>query len=144
MGAKSHISKWGDSLAVRIPKPIAEQWGVREGSAIEMSTRGDRVVMRKRGYQLADMLSEMNRRQPPRRTRPRPGAGRRGVVAKPEVSGADYVPGRGDIVWLSSTPQAGQEQAGRRPALVVSPRSYNEKSSLALLCPITSRAKATL
>ena len=60
MGAKSHISKWGDSLAVRIPKPIAEQWGVREGSAIEMSTRGDRVVMRKRGYQLADMLSEMN------------------------------------------------------------------------------------
>ena len=64
------------------------------------------------------------------------------MVAKPEVSGADYVPGRGDIVWLSSTPQAGQEQAGRRPALVVSPRSYNEKSSLALLCPITSRAKS--
>ena len=59
MGAKSHISKWGDSLAVRIPKPIAEQWGVREGSAIEMSTRGDRVVMRKRGYQLADMLSKI-------------------------------------------------------------------------------------
>lgn len=60
MGAKSHIAKWGDSLAVRIPKPIAEQWGVREGSAIELSTRGDRVVMRKRGYRLADMLSQIN------------------------------------------------------------------------------------
>ena len=60
MGAKSHIAKWGDSLAVRIPKPIAEQWGVREGSAIEMNARGDRVVMRKRGYRLADMLAEIN------------------------------------------------------------------------------------
>ena len=59
MGAKSRISKWGDSLAVRIPKPIAEQWGVREGSAIEMSTRGDRVVMRKRAYRLVDMLEEI-------------------------------------------------------------------------------------
>ena len=60
MGAKSHIAKWGDSLAVRIPKPIAEQWGVREGSSIEITSRGDRVVMRKRGYRLADMLAEMN------------------------------------------------------------------------------------
>ncbi len=63
------------------------------------------------------------------------------MVARPEVSGADYVPGRGDVVWLSFTPQAGHEQAGRRPALVLSPRSYNEKSSLALLCPVTSRVK---
>lgn len=63
------------------------------------------------------------------------------MVARPVASGADYIPGRGDVVWLSFTPQAGHEQAGRRPALVVSPRSYNEKSSLALLCPITSRVK---
>ena len=52
-----------------------------------------------------------------------------------------YVPDTGDIVWLTFTPQAGHEQAGRRPALVLSPRSYNEKTSLALFCPITSRAK---
>ncbi len=63
------------------------------------------------------------------------------MVAGPVDSGADYVPRRGDVVWLSFTPQAGHEQAGRRPALVVSSRSYNEKSSLALLCPVTSRAK---
>ena len=60
MDTKSHIAKWGDSLAVHIPKPIAEQWGVREGTVIEMSVRGDRVVMRKRGYRLADMLAEVN------------------------------------------------------------------------------------
>ena len=59
MGAKSHVGKWGTSLAVRIPKPIAEQWGVHEGSAIEMVSRGDRVVMRKRTYDLADMLARV-------------------------------------------------------------------------------------
>jgi mRNA interferase MazF len=53
----------------------------------------------------------------------------------------EYIPSRGDIVWLTFNPQAGHEQAGRRPAIVVSPRLYNEKSSLALFCPITSKRK---
>ena len=52
-----------------------------------------------------------------------------------------YVPERGDIVWLSFQPQAGREQAGRRPALVLSPAAYNAKVGLALFCPITSRVK---
>ena len=52
-----------------------------------------------------------------------------------------YVPGRGDFVWLEFTPQAGHEQAGTRPALVLSPREYNRKVGLALLCPITSHIK---
>lgn len=59
MGAKSHISKWGSSLAVRIPKSIAEQWGVREGSAIEIVPRGEQLVLRKRTYKLADMLAQV-------------------------------------------------------------------------------------
>ncbi len=54
---------------------------------------------------------------------------------------AGYVPGRGHIVWLRFSPQAGHEQAGRRPALVLSPRRYNERTSLALFCPIASRIK---
>ena len=52
-----------------------------------------------------------------------------------------YVPERGDIVWLNFTPQAGREQAGHRPALVISPKSYNQKVGLALFCPITSHVK---
>jgi len=52
-----------------------------------------------------------------------------------------YIPSRGDIVWLNFDPQEGHEQAGRRPAVVVSPRIYNEKSGLALFCPITSKSK---
>jgi len=52
-----------------------------------------------------------------------------------------YVPERGDVVWLHFTSQAGHEQAGRRPAVVLSPRSYNEKVGLALFCPVTSQIK---
>jgi mRNA interferase MazF len=52
-----------------------------------------------------------------------------------------YVPSRGDVVWLEFNPRAGHEQAGRRPALVVSPAEYNGRVGLALLCPITSRQK---
>jgi mRNA interferase MazF len=54
---------------------------------------------------------------------------------------AAYEPDRGDVVWISLSPQAGHEQAGRRPALVLSPRAYNARVGLALLCPITSRVK---
>jgi mRNA interferase MazF len=52
-----------------------------------------------------------------------------------------YVPDRGDIVWLTFMPRLGHEQAGHRPALVMSPRAYNDKTNLALLCPVTSRVK---
>ncbi len=53
----------------------------------------------------------------------------------------EYVPERGEIVWLLFNPQAGHEQSGRRPALVISPRAYNRKVGLALLCPVTSSVK---
>src|SRR5437588_1289807 len=52
-----------------------------------------------------------------------------------------YVPERGDAVWITLDPQAGHEQAGRRPALVLSPAAYNGRVGLALLCPITNQAK---
>jgi mRNA interferase MazF len=52
-----------------------------------------------------------------------------------------YVPDRGDAVWLNFNPQAGHEQAGRRPAIVLSPKSYNQKVGLAVFCPITKQVK---
>lgn len=57
------------------------------------------------------------------------------------VEPASYAPRRGDVVWLTFNPQAGHEQAGRRPSVVLSPLSYNAKVGLALLCPITSQVK---
>lgn len=52
-----------------------------------------------------------------------------------------YVPDVGDLVWLTFDPQAGHEQRGRRPALILSPRTYNAKTRLALACPVTSHVK---
>jgi mRNA interferase MazF len=52
-----------------------------------------------------------------------------------------YVPDAGDLVWLTFDPQAGHEQRGRRPALILSPRTYNAKTQLAIACPITSQVK---
>ena len=52
-----------------------------------------------------------------------------------------YVPDRGDIVWLEFDPQAGHEQAGHRPALVLSPARYNGPRGMMVCCPMTSRIK---
>ncbi len=53
----------------------------------------------------------------------------------------NYIPKRGDIVFINFNPQTGKEQAGKRPALVLSPTIYNKKTGLALMCPITSHVK---
>jgi mRNA interferase MazF len=52
-----------------------------------------------------------------------------------------YTPDRGDAIWITLNPQAGHEQAGRRPALVLSPAAYNHKAGLLVACPITSQVK---
>jgi len=57
------------------------------------------------------------------------------------VNPQNYIPQCGDVVRISLNPQAGHEQAGRRPAVVLSPRSYNGKTGLAILCPVTSHIK---
>jgi len=57
------------------------------------------------------------------------------------VKSESYVPGCGDIVWIDFDPQSGHEQAGRRPALVLTPQKYNAKVGLAIFCPITKNVK---
>ncbi len=54
---------------------------------------------------------------------------------------SNYIPERGDVIWIDFNPQLGHEQRGRRPALVVSHKSYNEKVGLGIFCPITSKTK---
>jgi mRNA interferase MazF len=54
---------------------------------------------------------------------------------------AQWVPERGDIIWLEFDPQAGHEQAGHRPALVLTPAAYNEKRGMAICCPLSSKIK---
>jgi antitoxin MazE len=59
MARRSHVSKWGSSLAVRIPQAIAQQWGVREGSAVEITAHGDQVVLRRQSFDLEDLLYQI-------------------------------------------------------------------------------------
>ena len=59
MVTTARVSKWGTSLAVRIPKAIAQQWGVQEGSAIEIDSDGSSLVLRKQKYDLASMLAQI-------------------------------------------------------------------------------------
>lgn len=54
---------------------------------------------------------------------------------------SEYIPRRGDVVWLNFYPQSGHEQSGKRPAVVLSPEIYNKKTGLALFCPVTSQIK---
>jgi mRNA interferase MazF len=68
-----------------------------------------------------------------KRTGAPPSARRRGEGAE--------APDAGDLIWISFTPQAGREQAGRRPGLVLSSRAYNDKVGLCLVCPVTHHAK---
>ena len=53
----------------------------------------------------------------------------------------NYIPERGDLIWLNFTPQSGHEQAGKRPAIVLSPSKYNRKTGLLITCSITSKIK---
>jgi mRNA interferase MazF len=57
------------------------------------------------------------------------------------VNPRSYVPQRGDAVWITLNPQTGHEQAGRRPAVVLSPRNYNNRTGLAIFCPVTTQVK---
>src|SRR5213075_1905556 len=88
----------------------------------------------------SDLLSRATRREdysaePAQRERLGRAGRRRDVVARA------YVPDAGDLVWLTFDPQAGHEQRGRRPALILSPRVYNARARLAIACPITSQVK---
>lgn len=63
------------------------------------------------------------------------------TLAAKNMSKPTYTPDRGDIIWLVLDPRVGHEQSGRRPAIVLSPRLFSERTGLAVICPITSRVK---
>jgi mRNA interferase MazF len=71
---------------------------------------------------------------------PGSGGGEQAEPAEP-VTPAGWVPDRGEVIWLEFDPQAGREQAGRRPAVVLSPASYNAPTGRALCVPVSTRAK---
>ncbi len=125
-------------MAVRIPKNVAEAAKLRPGDHLELSVEGPgtvRIRKKKGTSKLRDLLREITAANLHTETDWGARRRQRTVVAR------EYVPDAGDLIWLDFTPRAGREQAGRRPAVVLSPRSHNEKTSLAVVCPVTSLVK---
>src|SRR5438105_2029767 len=117
-------------MAVRIPKNVAEAAKLRPGDHLELSVEGSgtvRIRKKKGTSKLRDLVREITAANLHTETDWGARRRQRTVVAR------EYVPDAGDLIWLDFTPQAGREQAGRRPAVVLSRRSYNEKTCLAVV-----------
>ena len=124
---------------MRIPRGLAEEVGLGAGSEVSLSAKDGELVVKPSvpaRLSLDDLLAEVSEENSPFLYR-------YGISCRcgDLLVTAAYVPDRGDLVWLEFTPHTGTEQAGRRPALVISPKAYNGKVGLALFCPVTSRVK---
>ena len=140
------VGRWGKNLAIRFPAEVAEAARLIDGERVEIAVADDAVVIRK-------LPDETDRRSPVRRTLARGLAGplprrfRLGRGPGPRaprrrrMSDSDNWPDAGDLVWTDFDPTLGREQAGRRPALVVSPAAFAENTGFVLVCPITSRIR---
>jgi mRNA interferase MazF len=127
----------GQQPRVRIPRSIANEARIAEGDLLSLDLADDgSIVLRstRRTFRLDQLVSKIT----PKNRHKETAWGARWPRSLVKLA---YVPEAGDLVWLDFNPQDGREQARRRPALILSPQSYNRKSGLALVCPITSRSK---
>jgi len=133
------VKKWRNSAAVRIPAVVLEATQLEIDEEVDIREEAGRIVIqpvREKVYKLDDLVKGINRNNVHEAVDFASAGRQRGLVMA-----RGYVPDSGDVVWLNFTPQAGQEQAGHRPALVVSPAAYNGKTSLMLCCPLTTRIR---
>ncbi len=123
---QTRIQKWANSLGLRIPRSFAAEAQVEEGTTVDLSVEDGRLLVRPhrvRKYALSALLRKVSLGSCMARSR--------------RVKRAAARLGR-DLIWLQFNRQAGHEQAGHRPALVISPSSYNRRVGLAVCCPVTS------
>ena len=124
----TRILKWGNSLGLRIPKSFAKELDIEPNSEVDITVKDGRLIIRplpRPAYALEELLSEVTKDNFHEEVEFGEPSGREVFLMAKQ-----YVPRRCDAVWLHFSPQAGHEQAGRRPAVVVSPESYNRKVGL--------------
>jgi len=126
-------------LAVRIPKPVAEDAHLQVGDPLEIAVGADGVLEMHRVGKVPTLAQLVAQITPEKSlcgdfSRAGDRTGSRRMVSR-------YVPDTGDIVFLDFDPQVGREQAKRRPALVLTDLRYNRASGLAVVCPLTSKIK---
>jgi antitoxin component of MazEF toxin-antitoxin module len=117
---RAQIGRWGNGLALRIPKHLADALAIGEGTAVAIGMEGGRLV-------LMPCASAPTPEDLPARITPASLPTREPTTPRSVASSSDVAaPDRGGLVSLSFTPEAGREQAGRRPAIVLSPRAYHQ------------------
>src|ERR1051326_6803434 len=135
---KSVVKKWGNSAAVRIPAVVMEAIPLELDEPVDVREEAGRIVIepiRQKAYDVNVLIKGITSENLTK-CGFRCASGQRGLVVARK-----YVPGAGDIVWLEFTPQAGREQEGSGPAVVLSPLGYNSKTSLKLCCPMATQIK---
>jgi len=133
---RTEIAKWGNSLALRLPRSLAADAGLAKGTVVDLRIEGDKLIIApaRPRYRLADLLSKItpdNRHDEVDWGAPevrRSGSGQTG----------GYQPDRGHFIYLDFTPHAGTQRAGRRPALVLYPIQYNVATGRVFACPVTN------
>lgn len=132
------IQKWGNSLALRIPKAFAFQSRIRQNEYVNLKLDNDKIVVEpieEKKYNSDELLVGIKKSNLHKEIDFGKNWGR--ILIKTKYYVHDY----GDIVWLTFNPQSGHEQSERRPALVLSPLKYNVKTNLPIFCPITNQIK---
>jgi mRNA interferase MazF len=124
--------KWGNNLALRVPKAFAQEIGAAVGKAANMEVRDGKLVTAPAPIHLGAPGCRHKSRDPPASSN-----GGRRLATK----SGDYCPDAGDLVWIDLSPTLDHEQSGHRLAPVLTPRQYNVRSGLCMICPITSRAR---
>ena len=138
------VGRWGKNPAVRFPGDIARAAGLTEGERVEIETRGGEIVLRRvvPHFTLEELsVAGAGGVAGGVRGRVRLGVGRLAVSVS-RNDGAGLHSRRRRSVRTGVDPTLGREQAGRRPALVVSPAVFTEHTGFAVVCPITSRRAA--
>jgi mRNA interferase MazF len=133
------VQKWGNSLALRVPKAFAAEVGLRNESPVDVSVVNGKIIIASVAepkLTLEQLLTQVTEDNLHHEVDTWPGRRKRNMV-----SSETYVPQRGEAVWITFNPQSGLERAGRRPAVVLSHGSYNGKVGLAILCPITNQIR---
>src|SRR5262245_39953482 len=149
------VAKWGNSVAVRLPKRLADDLGLIPGKTVGVEKDGTRLAIETAptppwpAYRLQDLLAEMDRLGPEHeRTTSDWGSAvgsevvddaySHGEITLDDILSGRMLPHVGDIAWIELDPVKGSEQAGRRPALVLTSRGYHRRSRRAVVCPISS------
>ena len=127
------LHRWGNSVGLRVPKPLLEQLGLGEGSTVELRVENGRLIIepeRKRRLTMAELLEGITPDDRPELVDWGPPVGPRSLVVP-------YLPERGDLAWINFDPQAGREQAKNCPALVLTGSEFNAATGLLIVCPVT-------